>query len=550
MKAALFFILTLLAIFIVYPVYFIVQQSVLVNGNINVYFIVQAFTDRGTIELLLRSLDLALMATAISAIISMPLAIILSCFRVPLSVLIQGLIIFPMILPPFVGAVGLRQMLGRFGPLNLILVESGLLSAPIDFLGKGGLFAVALTQALHLFPIMYLNLTAAILSRDPALEDAARTVGAGPVQTFFRITLPMVLPGFFAGAIIVFIWSFTDIGTPLVFRIENLLPVAVFNLRDQIYDQPQGYALSLLTLFVSSVLFVLARTSTGGLRGSATKGTPRAVRKSLSHRQSLAVMTAVCVLLLIALLPHAGVFLLSVSGEWFMTVIPSRFSFAAYKAVFTHPVTGRSIMNSLFLSAMSTMANIALGLTIAWILCRTKLRGRSVLDTVCMLPLAIPGVILAFAYLGAFSGTFLDPRVNPFPLLVAGYAMRRLPFMVRSTVAGLAQANRQLEEAAFTSGASPFSTFRRITFPLLLPHILAGAILTFAFSMLEVSESLLLAMENRFFPIAKAMYVLLARPDGLSLASALGILGMILTASCLIIAGRILGKDFGSIMRL
>lgn len=550
MRTLFLLIIVLLAVFLLYPIYFILEKSFLVDGQLSLHFVASAFSDPENLELLLRSINLALLSTFLSALISLPLAILLGTFQFRGRALLQLLILFPLILPPFVGAVGLKQMLARFGPLNLCMLKLGILNSPIDFLGEGGYFAVALTQALHLFPILYLNISAALAFRDPALEEAARCSGASNIKTILRITFPLVLPGFFAGASIVFIWAFTDIGTPLVFRAEQLLPVVVYNLRDQIYENPAAYALALLTLIVSAAIFILGKRVAAMRTQGSAKGSPRSILLPLSGKKALLAVIPASLLLLLALLPHFGVLMLSISEQWFMSILPQRFALSSYALVFSHSITLTSMRNSVLLSGLSTILDIFLGLVIAWMIQRTKLPGRRTLDVLCMLPLAVPGVVLAFSYLGAFSGTFLNPRNNPFPLLVIGYAIRRLPFMLRAVSAGLEQTNKSLEEAAYSVGASKWNSFRRITLPLLFPHIAAGAVLSFAFAMLEVSESLLLAMEERFFPVTKAMYALLARPDGVGLASALGILGMMLIAASLFIAAKALGKDIAEVFRL
>jgi iron(III) transport system permease protein len=167
-----------------------------------------------------------------------------------------------------------------------------------------------------------------------------------------------------------------------------------------------------------------------------------------------------------------------------------------------------------------------------------------------MLPLALPGLVLAFGYVGCFSGTFLDPRENPVLLLVVIYAVRRLPYMVRAAYAGFQQTSIALEEASQSLGATPMKTMRKITFPLIIANLVAGGILSFAFAMLEVSSSLILAMKREFFPITKAIYFLLSRiADGSYIASAMGMLGMALLIVSLILAGRFLGKRMGELFR-
>ena len=209
-----------------------------------------------------------------------------------------------------------------------------------------------------------------------------------------------------------------------------------------------------------------------------------------------------------------------------------------------------SIRNSLYLSFLSTFADILVGIGLAYLLARTRIPGRSLLDTLAMMPLAVPGLIIAFGYVAAFSGTFLDARRNPVPLLIVAYAVRRLPYMVRSAYAGFQQTSPALEEAAQNVGATPFRALRRVTLPLVLANLIGGGILCFAFAMLEVSDSLILAVEERYYPITKAIYDLLSRPDGPYVASALGVLGMILLMVSLFLAGRFLGRRMGELFRV
>jgi iron(III) transport system permease protein len=167
-----------------------------------------------------------------------------------------------------------------------------------------------------------------------------------------------------------------------------------------------------------------------------------------------------------------------------------------------------------------------------------------------MAPLALPGIVLAFGYLACFSDSFLNPMVNPAPLLIISYIVRRLPYMVRSAVAGFQHVSRSLEEASTNLGARPFVTLRRITIPLVLSSLAAGAILTFVFSMFEVSQSLVLAQDQAYYPFSRVLYKLLGRQeDGPFLASAMGVVGMVVMTAGLLAAGRFLGRRLGEIFR-
>jgi iron(III) transport system permease protein len=170
-----------------------------------------------------------------------------------------------------------------------------------------------------------------------------------------------------------------------------------------------------------------------------------------------------------------------------------------------------------------------------------------------MLPLALPGIVLAFGYVAGFDFkiSWLNPRENPVFLLVISYSVRRLPYIVRSACAGFQQTSITLEEAAANLGAPPLRVLRTITLPLIAANLIAGAILTFSFAMLEVSDGLLLAMRETFYPITKMIYQHMSRiePSAPGDASALGVIGMVLLATSLLVAGKLLGKKLGQLFR-
>jgi iron(III) transport system permease protein len=261
----------------------------------------------------------------------------------------------------------------------------------------------------------------------------------------------------------------------------------------------------------------------------------------------------------LALLPHAAVMVLSFAKDWYGTVLPSEWTLGHYRAALSHSQTVGSIGNSVRYAGLATALDVALGIGIAWVLTRQRSRlrlGVAALDFLTMLPLAVPGLVLAFGYIalsqpGQPLAAFNPGLHSPLLLLVAAYAIRRLPYMTRSVVAGLEQTSVTFEEAAQSVGATPWRTLKRITLPLISGNILAGMLMAFAFATLEVSDSLVLAQRSTDYPITKAIYELFQLlGQGRFLACALGVWAMVFLAVTIGMASRLLGKRLGALFRI
>jgi iron(III) transport system permease protein len=426
----------------------------------------------------------------------------------------------------------------------------------VDWFGAFPLAGIVLLESLHLFPILYLNLVAALANIDPSLEEAAANLGASPGRVFRRVTLPLAAPGLFAGMVLIFVWSFTELGTPLVFGLRRVLPVMIYDGIAEIGTNPAAYAQVVFVLVIAALGFWVGKRLTARQRSVATLGRLSVGRqeKRLSPGGTLLAWLGIGGLLAVAVLPHLSVLLLAISRRWFLTVVPEGWTLEFFTRALNADLTRGALVNSLGLSLAATFLDVLLGFGIAWLCVRRRAFGSDWLDTLAMLPLAVPGLVIAFGYLGAFGATFrgtlLDPRFNPLILLTAGYAIRRLPYMVRAAHAGLEQVSRTYEEAAANLGASPWRVIRRITLPLIAANLLAGGILCFSFSMLEVSDSLILAQTERFYPLTKAIYALMdGLENGVNVAAALGTWAMVMLGCGLLWAGCILGKRVGQMFR-
>ena len=549
--AVLLFLWLFFIVFMLYPLGYVFSNAFFTEDGFSLVFMKLMFSSPNNTIILANSVNLGLAVTLFTTVLSLPLALLLVRYNFPGKGLLNGLILIPMVLPPFVGAIGMRQLLARFGSVNLLLLEMGVIDQPIDWLGGGSFWGVVILESLHLYPIMYLNLAAALANVDPSLEEAAKNMGANSFKLFTTVTFPLMLPGYFAGAIIVFIWAFTDLGTPLVFEYREVIAVQIFNMVTDLHQNPMGYAFVVAVIVLTLFFFYLSKRVLGGGRYEMLgRGHVASAARPASATMTVVAYTVVLGISALALIPHLGVLLTSLTHRWFLSVLPSEYTVKFYQDVFSHNLALLSIKNSLLLSSLSTIIDNVLGVTIAYLLARKRVPGRGVLDALAMLPLALPGLVLAFGYVAAFSATPLDPRINPVPLLVIAYAVRRLPYMVRAAYAGFQQTSVALEEASINLGASPMKAFLQITMPLIFANLIAGAVLSFSFAMLEVSDSLILASKEQHYPITKAIYALLGRiADGPYIASAMGILGLLLLAGSLFIAGRFFGRRMGELFR-
>jgi len=521
-------------------------------------YVLEVFRNPVYVEGLVNAFLLAVVSTALTLLIALPLALMADRCVFPGRMLLSGLVLVPMILPPFVGAIGVRQILGQQGALNAMLESLGFVSeaSPVDWLGQGRFWGVVIMNALHLYPVLFLNITAALSNVDPAMEEAAENLGCTGLRKFRRITLPLIMPGVFAGGAIVFIWAFTELGVPLMFEYTRVTPVQIFyGIRD-ISGNPFPYAL-VVVMLVSTVLlyavsrYVLGNSAHGMMPKATSQGGPRPMTP-LAAWGCTAFFGGVTVL---ALLPHLGVILAAFSSQWYGTILPTSWTLGHFEGALGHSLTLLSIQNSLKYAALATLLDVVLGIAIAYIVTRTKLPGRHLLDAMAMLPLAVPGLVLAFGYLAMTQPgklfEFLNPVTDPLVIIVIAYAVRRLPYVVRSVAAGLQQTSVTLEEAAQNLGASPLRALRRVTLPLILANILAGGLLAFSFAMLEVSDSLILAQRMKDYPITKAifeLYQLLG--EGPYLACALGVWAMLFLATTVFAANLLLGKKLGGMFRL
>jgi len=274
--------------FFLLPIWQTVQEAFLApDGSLTTAYFLEVFRNPLYVEGLVNSFYMGLFTTIVCLLIALPLALVSNTWQFRGKEILNSLLLIPLILPPFVGALGVRQFLGQAGVLNSLLIDLGIMDAsnPFDWLGEGRLAGIVLMNALHLYPIAYLNITAALANLDPAMEEAAENLGCTGLRRLFRITFPLIMPGLFAGATIIFIWSFTELGVPLIFDFDRVTSVQIFDGIKDLSGNPFPYAL-VVVMLVATVIFYLIGKWLFGRDNFATSAAPRPVGLFVSLRRS------------------------------------------------------------------------------------------------------------------------------------------------------------------------------------------------------------------------------------------------------------------------
>ena len=504
------------------------------------------FTDRFYLRSLWHSLILGVATVITSSVLGIAVALLLVRYDFAGRSLFGFLTMIPIISPPLVGVLGFTFILGRAGTVNVLLMDAFDLLRPVNFLY--GIHGVVLVETLHLFPMIALNVVDALGKVDPSLEEAAESVGARGWSKLWRVTLPLTTPGYVAGALLVFIWTFSDFATPLVLGVQDLLaPQAYLNIV-QFVDRRifrMGIMISALMVLLA-ILFLLAARHYVAIKDYSSLSYSRIARRRLSPvRQALAV-AFLSTLLLLSFIPYIGVTLASVGRGWALTPLPVAYTLQYYERVIVE--TPKYILNSFLYSGLAVAICILVGVPIAWLLGRSTVPGRGALDAVNTLILAVPGTAIGIAYIRAFHFDLpgFDRGLTSFwivmPLVLA---VRRLPYTVRGSFASLLLVHRSLEEAASSVGASGARTFRDVTLPLIWKGILVGSLFSFMTSLQEASAVLFLALggwesiTNGIF----AFYIAGSANE----AAALGVILIAVAAISVAIINRMAGTRMGGV---
>jgi len=532
-----------LALFLIWPTATVIWVAFTEKGSST--FTLVNFLDFVRTDLFVRSFwnsfYVSAMAVVCASVLALPLAYITSRFTFRGAVLIQTLGFLPLIMPPFVGAVAMQLFFGRNGSINLLLDDW--LGFKIAFMD--GLNGVIFVQAIHYFPFILINLSAGLRNIDSAMEEAAQNLGASGFRLFRRIVFPLAMPGYVAGASLVFVKVFDDLATPLLLNVKDMLaPQAYLRVTSIGITDPMGYVISVVLIVASVAAIALSALATRGTDyATVQRGGGGLARRELRPWESVLAYAVVTLILLLVLAPHAGLLLLSFATIWSFSPLPDSYTVAHYARIFGE--SSLYIKNTLVYASLAGLIDVVIGTAIAYLVLRTRLIGRTALDWAASAALAIPGIVLGIGYLRAFYGVQLwdgTPLATLWIVIVLALAIRRLPYALRSCYAALQQISVSLEEAAENLGATKARTVRRIVVPLMTGGIPAGFVTSFATAAVELSATLMLVQSNSDAPLSYGLYVFMQSAAGRGPGAALGVIAVLLVAACTILSHIIIER--------
>jgi iron(III) transport system permease protein len=477
-------------------------------------------------EAFFNSLYVAGWSALLASLIAVPLAYFTVRFDFRGALLIQTLGVLPLIMPPFVGAVAMQLIFGRSGSVNLLLQDWFGFTLPF----MEGLNGVIFVEALHYFPFILMNLVVALRNIDGAMEEAAFNLGSRGFRLFRRVIFPLALPGYVAGASLVFVKVFDDLGTPLVLGTTNMLaPQAYLRITQVGLEDPLGYVISVIMVAFSILaLWLSARVLKGRDYSTLQKGGNSIHKRKLRPAESVLAYGWIILVLMLVLSPHMGVLLLSLASVWSFAPLPDGYTLAHYSAVFSE--SQGMIANTLLYCGLAAGVDVILGTAIAYLMLRTRLPARQWLDFLASAALAIPGIVLAIGFLRTFRGIELPGTgtllTSSWIIIMIAYSVRRLPYALRSCVASLQQINISLEEAAQSLGATRMSTIRRVVVPLMAGGMLAGFVTSFVTAAVELSATIMLVTKDSQAPMSYGIYLYMQSAAGRGPGAALGVLAV------------------------
>ena len=483
-------ILSAFALFVMYPLFLILYKSG-INGDTGAFTIdnfAHFFAKKFYWGTMINSLKVTVVSTVLSAVVGLPLAYLMRSVKIRGGSFLNILIVISYLSPPFIGAYAWIQMLGRNGVVTHFINDL----FGIHYGGVYGFAGIVLVFTLQSFPLVYIYVSGALKNLDNSLNEAAESLGCSRMERIWKIIVPLVMPTLLASSMLVFMRVFADFGTPmLIGEGYQTLPVLIYNQFMGEVSGDDGFAAAICCIVIglTIVMFFVQRFLATRNTYAMTALKPMVAEKAKGLRNILAHL-AVYLTVGLAVLPQFVVIYTSFLATNGGQVFTGGFALQSYEATLFAKYND-VIWHTYFLGLCAIAIVLVVGVLIAYLSMRKKNALNSVLDVVTMFPFIIPGSVLGIAFVFAFNkspviltGTAL--------IMIISFAVRRMPYTVRSSAAVLGNISPSIEEAAVSLGASEMTTFRKITIPMMAPGVLSGAIMSWVTIISELSSSIIL----------------------------------------------------------
>jgi iron(III) transport system permease protein len=472
-------------------------------------------------------------------LLGVSLALIVTRYAIRGRIVIQTLAVVALVSPPFIGAYAWIVLFGANG-----VVRQGLASVGIDIPTIYGATGVVLVFAFKFFPHVFLITSGALAAVNRSVEEAAEGLGLSPLQRLSKVTFPLILPSVTAAALLTFVLSIADFGTPrLIGRDFNVLATEAFTLFGSEMGGNPGMAsaLSMVLIILSMGLVLLQRRITRrDVYGGNLMRKPYVVKAT--GLRNLGLHVAAYAIVLVGALPAITAVAFSFRATRGPVFQPG-LSLQSYERVIS--TVPKAIVNSLVYSSFAVVAIVVMGTLIGYLIARRPQPATAALDGMLMVPYVVPGIVMGIAIITRFNGPPLELTGTGLVIVMAVF-IRRLPYSARSAAAALKQLSPSLEEAAISLGYSPAKAFLRVTVPLIGPGILAGALMSLVTAMNELSSSLVLYVGST---VTMPVRIYLAVLDGeYGLASALSTILLGLTVLAVLGAFLLSGRKQSSLL--
>lgn len=524
----------ILGVILIYPFFNMLKESFISQetGGFTFANYFEFFKYAYYYKTLLNSLSVVLAATFFSTLIGLPMAYITTRFNIWGKSLINIMIILSLLSPPFIGAYSWIILLGRNGFLTNLFRNIGIELPPIY-----GWTGIVLVFSLKFFPYVYLFVSGALKSMDSSIEEAAENLGVSGLRKLFTITFPLILPTITAGALMVFMTSLADFGTPmLIGEGYKVLPVLIY---EEYMSEIGGNAtiasmLSVIIIICALAIllaqkFIIAKKSymMSSLRP------PKVVELSRGKRIGL---TTFCMAIAGFAMVQQVVVVITSFIKTKGPIFVKGFSLDSYKMIINKLST--NITNTFLYSTIAIVIMVIAGLLLSYLIVRKKSKVNGLLDILIMFPYVIPGAVLGISLLVTFNK---GPIVlsGTATILIIAYVIRKLPYTIRSSTAILYQIDPSIEEASINLGVSPMKTFFKTTARLMAPGVLSGAILSWITTINELSSSVIL-YTGKTGTIAVAIYTEVIRAS-FGTAAALATILTVTTVVSILIFNKISG---------